>query len=127
MNSSIASPYPNLNITNSENLLKVEGRFLCDKCKSSRKFFCYSCSKAHPNYKGEIPKVKVNFRNFSTFPLVSSPFMVLFSFQLKLTLSSTAVRSMENQPAVTRKLSHLKMSTFTFIQTYQITVKRRTR
>jgi hypothetical protein len=53
-------PYPNLNICNSEDLLTVEERFICDKCNSSRKFFCYTCSLAHPNFNNEIPKVNVS-------------------------------------------------------------------
>ncbi|CRL02504.1 CLUMA_CG015263, isoform A [Clunio marinus] len=51
--------YNNLEINNYNNLLKVEGRFRCDKCKSSRKFFCYKCSCPHPEYADIVPRVEL--------------------------------------------------------------------
>ena len=53
--------YPKLDVKSSKNLLKIESRFVCKKCESSRKFFCYKCCIAHPDYNDEIPKVSVSF------------------------------------------------------------------
>lgn len=51
--------FDNLELKSFAELAKIEDRFICGKCKSSRKFFCYTCCTAHPEFVGEIPRVDV--------------------------------------------------------------------
>jgi hypothetical protein len=52
--------YPNLNIADSSHMLMHSGRFICEKCKKSRKFFCYSCGEARE--KSLVPQVLLPFK-----------------------------------------------------------------
>lgn len=57
-------PFLHCKIDDPSFLNEVEGRLHCQKCKKSRKFFCYSCNIALKEFKGQVPKVKVGFEAF---------------------------------------------------------------
>jgi len=55
----IDNPFQNMQIADSSFLEEMDGRMNCEKCKKSRKYFCYTCHIALPIFADRIPKVSL--------------------------------------------------------------------
>lgn len=55
----VENPFENMKITDSNFLEEVDGRMNCEKCKKSRKYFCYTCYLALPIFSERVPKVSL--------------------------------------------------------------------
>ena len=59
-NQSYSKPYPNLDISDYSYLFNITGRFICERCKRSRKFYCYTCGTNVNEH--AVPKVNLPFK-----------------------------------------------------------------
>lgn len=53
------NPFENMKIKDNQILNEIVGRFKCEKCGKSRKFYCYSCFKAVGDLEKFLPKVQL--------------------------------------------------------------------